>query len=234
MTKNSPDFAKFEQIAGITFKNKELLRRAFTHRSYLNENRGCESCHNERLEFLGDAVLELLVTEYLFEKYPDSTEGDLTAYRASLVNAITLAEAAQKINVNDFLLLSKGETKDTGKARQYILANTMEAIIGAIYLDQGYDGARYFVSQNLFHLIDKIIAEKSWIDAKSQFQEKAQEVEGETPQYKSLKEEGPDHDKRFTVGVYLAEKLIAEGEGMSKQEAEQVAARKALELKKWL
>ena len=232
--KTNPDFVKFEEISGITFKNKELLRRAFTHRSYLNENRDTESSHNERLEFLGDAVLELMVTEYLFEKYPDSNEGDLTAYRASLVNAITLSEAAQKINVNDFLLLSKGETKDTGKARQYILANTMEAIIGAIYLDQGYDSAKYFISKNLFHLIDKIVAEKSWIDAKSKFQEKAQEKESLTPMYKSLKEEGPDHDKKFTIGVYLDKELVAEGVGMSKQEAEQEAARKALEVKGWL
>jgi len=232
--KTNPDFTKFEEISGITFKNKELLRRAFTHRSYLNENRDTESSHNERLEFLGDAVLELMVTEYLFEKYPDSNEGDLTAYRASLVNAITLSEAAQKINVNDFLLLSKGETKDTGKARQYILANTMEAIIGAIYLDQGYDSAKYFISKNLFHLIDKIVAEKSWIDAKSKFQEKAQEKESLTPMYKSLKEEGPDHDKKFTIGVYLDKDFIAEGVGMSKQEAEQEAARKALGVKGWL
>ncbi len=235
MTKNtSPDFSKFEKSAGITFKNKELLRRAFTHRSYLNENRGSESSHNERLEFLGDAVLELMVTEYLYEKYPDSNEGDLTAYRASLVNAITLSEAAQKINVNDFLLLSKGEAKDTGKARQYILANTMEAIIGAIYLDQGYDGSKYFVSNNIFHLIDKIIEDKSWIDAKSKFQEKAQEKESVTPLYKSLREEGPDHDKHFTVGVYLDKELVAEGTGKSKQEAEQEAARKALEVQGWL
>ena len=232
--KNTPDFAKFEEISGVIFKNKELLRRAFTHRSYLNENRGIESSHNERLEFLGDAVLELIVTEYLFEKYPDSNEGDLTAYRASLVNAIILSEVAQKISINNFLLLSKGEAKDTGKARQYILANTIEAIIGAIYLDQGYEVAKYFVSKNLFHLIDKIVEEKSWIDAKSKFQEKAQEMEGQTPMYTSLKEEGPDHDKKFTIGVYLANNLIAEGEGMSKQEAEQVAARKALETKKWL
>lgn len=232
--KNTPDFAKFEGMIGITFKNKELLRRAFTHRSYLNENRSSESSHNERLEFLGDAVLELIVTEYLYEKYPDSNEGDLTAYRASLVNAITLSEAAQKINVNDFLLLSKGEAKDTGKARQYILANTMEAVIGAIYLDQGYDMSKYFISNNIFHLIDKIIEDKSWIDAKSKFQERAQEMAGTTPVYKSLKEEGPDHDKQFTVGVYLDKELVTEGTGKSKQEAEQIAARQALVVKKWL
>ena len=232
--RTEPDFGKFENLIGLIFKNKELLRRAFTHRSYLNENRAQESSHNERLEFLGDAVLELMVTEYLFEKYPDSTEGDLTAFRAALVNAITISEAAQKINVNDFLLLSKGEAKDTGKARQYILANTMEAIIGAIYLDQGYDAAKYFIAKNLFHLIDKIVEEKTWIDAKSKFQEKAQEKESTTPAYKTIKEDGPDHDKHFTVAVYLNKDKVAVGEGKSKQEAEQAAARNALEAKKWL
>jgi ribonuclease-3 len=234
MIKKTPDFEVFEKNIGITFKNKELLRRAFTHRSYLNENRATEMSHNERLEFLGDAVLELVVTQYLFDKYPDSTEGDLTAYRASLVNAITLSESAQKINVNEYLLLSKGEAKDTGKARQYILANTMEAIIGAIYLDQGYELSKYFISKNLFHLIEKIIEDKTWIDAKSKFQEKSQEKESVTPLYKTLKEEGPDHEKHFTVGVYLDKDLIATGEGNSKQEAEQAAARAGLAVKKWL
>lgn len=234
MIKKMPEFEVFERNIGITFKNKELLRRAFTHRSYLNENRATEMSHNERLEFLGDAVLELVVTQYLFDKYPDSTEGDLTAYRASLVNAMTLSEAAQKINVNDYLLLSKGEAKDTGKARQYILANTIEAIIGAIYLDQGYELAKYFISKNLFHLIEKIIEDKTWIDAKSKFQEKSQEKESVTPLYKTLKEEGPDHEKHFTVGVYLDKDLIATGEGNSKQEAEQAAARAGLAVKKWL
>lgn len=229
-----PDFAKFEEIAGIIFKDKRLLREAFTHRSYLNENRNFEYSHNERLEFLGDAVLELVITEYLYEKYPDNNEGELTAYRASLVNAVILSEVAQKIKVNDFLLLSKGESKDTGKARQYILANTMESIIGAIYLDQGYEASKYFIAKNLFYLIEKIVEEKTWIDAKSKFQEKAQEKENLTPMYKSLKEEGPDHDKEFTIGVYLNNVLIIEGSGKSKQEAEQEAARKALELKNWL
>lgn len=233
LNRKEPNFSKFEENIGIYFKDKDLLKRAFTHRSYLNENRHIELSHNERLEFLGDAVLELIVTEYLFEKYPDSSEGDLTAYRASLVNAITLSEAAQKINVNDFLLLSRGESKDNGKARQYILANTMEAIIGAIYLDQGYEVSKYFISNNIFHLIDKIVKNKSWIDAKSLFQEKAQEIAGITPTYKILKEEGPDHDKHFTVGVYLNGELIVEGDGLSKQESEQVAAKKALDIKKW-
>ncbi|MDD4803644.1 MAG: ribonuclease III [Candidatus Pacebacteria bacterium] len=228
-----PDFAKFEEIIGIVFKDKNLLKQAFTHRSYLNEHRDVELVHNERLEFLGDAVLELIVTEYLYNKYPTSTEGELTSFRSALVNAITLSDAASKVQMNDFLLLSKGESKDTGRARQIILANTIEALIGAIYLDQGYDGAKYFISNNVFTLIDKIVEDKSWIDSKSKFQEEAQENEGITPQYKTIKEEGPDHDKKFTVGVYLNEKKIAEGEGKSKQDAEQIAATNALKTKGW-
>ncbi|MEI6420089.1 MAG: ribonuclease III [bacterium] len=228
------DFGKFEEILGFKFKDKALLKQAFTHRSYINENRDLQIGHNERLEFLGDAVLELIITEYLYTKYPNSNEGDLTAYRSALVNAVTLSEAARKIGVNNFLLLSKGEAKDTGKARQYILANTMESVIGAIYLDQGYDVAKGFIAQNIFTLIDKIVADKSWIDSKSLFQEKAQEYYGETPLYKTMKETGPDHDKHFSVGVYAGNELIAEAGGKSKQEAEQMAARKALEVKGWI
>ncbi len=228
-----PDFSKFEKTIGIIFKDKNLLKQAFTHRSYLNEHRDRELVHNERLEFLGDAVLELIVTEYLYHKYPDQTEGDLTSYRSALVNAVTLSDAASKIDMNDFLLLSKGEAKDIGKARQIILANTIEALIGAIFLDQGYETAKYFISNNIFMLVEKIVEDKSWLDAKSEFQEKAQDNEGITPSYKTLKEEGPDHDKKFTVGVYLEEKKIAEGEGKSKQEAEQLAAKAALEVKGW-
>jgi ribonuclease-3 len=209
------------------------LKQAFTHRSYLNEHRDLEIGHNERLEFLGDAVLELIVTEYLYTKYPDSNEGELTAFRSALVNAVTMADAASKIGMNDFLLLSKGESKDTGRARQIILANTIEALIGAIYLDQGYETAKYFISTNIFNLIEKIVEEKSWIDSKSKFQEQAQENESVTPLYKTLKEEGPDHDKKFTVGVYLGKEKIAEGEGKSKQDAEQVAAANALKVKDW-
>lgn len=228
-----PDFSKFERIIGINFENKNLLKQAFTHRSYLNEHRELELVHNERLEFLGDAVLELIITEYLYNKYPDSTEGDLTSYRSALVNATTLSDAAGKIGMNNYLLLSKGESKDVGKARQIILANTIEAFIGAIFLDQGYETAKYFISENIFSLIEKIVEEKTWLDAKSKFQEKAQENESITPLYKTLKEEGPDHDRRFTVGVYLGKKKIAEGEGKSKQEAEQEAAGSALKIKGW-
>lgn len=228
-----PEFSKFERTIGITFKNKELLKQAFTHRSYLNEHKDVELVHNERLEFLGDAVLELIVTDYLYHKYPDNNEGELTAFRSALVNAVTLSDAASKLEMNDYLLLSKGEAKDVGRARQIILANTIEALIGAIFLDQGYETAKYFISNNIFNLIEKIIEEKKWIDAKSKFQEQAQDYEAVTPAYKTLKEEGPDHDKRFTVGVYLGEDKIAEGVGKSKQEAEQDAADKALKIKGW-
>jgi ribonuclease III len=230
----NPDFSKFEKVIGINFKDKDLLKQAFTHRSYLNEHRDVELEHNERLEFLGDAVLELIITEYLYNKYPDHTEGDLTSYRSALVNAVTLSDAAGKIGMNDYLLLSKGEAKDIGKARQIILANTIEALIGAIFLDQGYDIAKYFISNNIFNLIEKIVEDKTWLDAKSKFQEQAQEQESITPLYKTLKEEGPDHDKNFTVGVYLGKDKIAEGEGKSKQEAEQAAASNALKVKGWL
>ncbi len=230
---NKPDFTKFEEILGITFKNKSLLTQAFTHRSYLNEHRDTEMGHNERLEFLGDAVLELIVTEYLYAKYPDKTEGELTSYRSALVKAETLSEAAAKIGMNDFLLLSKGEAKDLGRARQIILANTIEALIGSIFLDQGYDIAKYFISKNIFFLIEKIVEDQMWLDAKSKFQEKAQDKEGSTPLYKTVKEEGPDHDKKFTVGVFVNNEKVAEGEGKSKQEAEQEAAKKALKEKGW-
>ncbi|MFZ2039029.1 MAG: ribonuclease III [Minisyncoccia bacterium] len=232
--KISINFKKFEETLGFEFKDKGLLKQAFTHRSYINENRNLELSHNERLEFLGDAVLEMIVTEYLYAKYPNSNEGDLTAYRASLVNATILSEVARRININEFLLLSRGEAKDIGKARQYILANAIEAVIGAVYLDQGYEAVKSFIAKNLFILIDKIVEEKSWIDSKSLFQEKAQEYYSETPVYKTVKETGPDHDKHFTVAVYVGKEMIAEAGGKSKQEAEQATARKALEVKEWL
>jgi len=227
------DFTVFEASVGTKFNNKDLLKQAFIHRSYLNENRNLKMEHNERLEFLGDAVLELVVTDYLYKKYTEKDEGALTAYRSSLVNANTLAAVAEKVGMNAFLLLSKGEAKDTGRARQYILANTFEAFVGAIYLDQGYDAAEKFISIQLFHLIDDIVRNQKFIDAKSRFQEEAQERTGVTPSYKLIKEAGPDHNKIFTVGVYLRDELIISGEGKSKQEAEQMAAEKALELKKW-
>lgn len=227
------DFSQFEKNIGLSFKNKALLRTAFTHRSYLNENKRLSAEHNERLEFLGDAVLELAATHYLYEKYPARPEGDLTAYRSALVNAITLSGVAKKLGMNDFLLLSHGEAKDTGRARQYILANTMEALIGALFLDQGYEAARAFIAAHVLSLTDAIVAQGAWLDAKSHFQEKAQEVAGITPSYETISESGPDHDKHFTVGVFIGRERVAVGEGRSKQEAEQAAAEKGLLLKAW-
>jgi len=227
------NFSKFEEKIGVNFKDKNLLRQAFTHRSYLNENPSLGLEQNERLEFLGDAVLEMAITEYLYKKYPQKTEGEMTALRAALVNAVALSEAANNLNIGDFLLLSKGETKSLGKARQYILANAFEALIGAIYLNGGYEETFDFLEKNLFGKIEEVIEKKLWIDAKSLFQEKAQELESVTPSYKVLAESGPDHEKVFTIGVFLGDELIADGYGASKQEAEQDAARKALKAKNW-
>lgn len=228
------NFAAFEKKAEITFTDKALLRQAFTHRSYINENKNTKLQHNERLEFLGDAVLELVVTNFLYEKYPNKPEGDLTTYRSALVNSVTLAEVASNMAMNDYLLLSKGEAKDTGRARQFILANTFEAVVGALYLDQGYDAVKTFIEKNIFIFADKMIERGGLVDAKSQFQEKAQEKTGTTPSYKLLKEFGPDHDKSFTVAVLIGKEQVATGEGKSKQEAEQNAALRALEAKGWV
>ncbi len=228
------DFGKFEEKTGITFKDKRLLEQAFIHRSYINENTGLKLSHNERLEFLGDAVLELIVTDYLYNKYPDRDEGELTAYRSALVNAVIISEVANDIGMNEYLLLSKGEAKDAGRARSYILANTYEAYVGAVYLDQGYEKARDFISNTLLGKIDEIVSHKLWRDAKSLVQEKAQEYLSVTPSYKVISETGPDHDKHFTIGIFFGEEQIALGKGKSKQEAEQAAARLALEAKDWL
>lgn len=228
------DFSLFEKKTNIYFNDKKLLEQAFIHRSYINENNGIKLGHNERLEFLGDAVLELVVTDYLYDRYPGKDEGELTAYRSSLVNAVIIGDVAQGLEMNEFLLLSKGESKDIGKARSYILADTYEAYVGAVYLDQGYEIARDFIANSLFGKIDDIIANKSWRDSKSLAQEKAQEYFNVTPTYKVLHESGPDHDKSFTTGIFFGETLVAEGKGRSKQESEQDAAHRALEIKEWL
>lgn len=227
------DFSEFERAIGVKFHDADLLKQAFTHRSFLNEHKNLKNHHNERLEFLGDAVLELAITHYLYIEYPDKNEGDLTSIRSALVNAQTCAEVAKSLQVNDYLLLSKGETKDTGRARQYILANALEAIIGAIYIDSGYESARDFILKFIAPKTAKIVEEELWVDAKSKFQERAQDVAGVTPSYKTLKEIGPDHDKKFTVGVFLGDQLVAEGDGDSKQDAEQSAARHAIKEKGW-
>ena len=229
------DIEKFAKQIGVEFNDISLLRTACTHRSYLNENKGSELEHNERMEFLGDAVLELVVTSYLFRKYSRKAEGELTSFRSALVNTVSLTKVANTINLNEYIMLSHGEAKDSGRARSVILANAVEAVIGAIYLDQGYNASANFISDHLLNTIDieEIVKNKTWIDAKSRFQEKSQEKASLTPSYKTLKEIGPDHDKQFTLGVFMGDGQIATGSGPSKQEAEQKAAEKALEIKGW-
>ncbi|OGG53636.1 ribonuclease III [Candidatus Kaiserbacteria bacterium RIFCSPHIGHO2_01_FULL_53_29] len=227
------DLSTFETKIGYSFKDKRLLETAFTHRSYLNENRAPGAMHNERLEFLGDAVLELAVTEFLFAKYPEKPEGDLTAYRAALVNTQSISDAGTKLGMNEYLLLSRGEARDTGRARQIILANAFEALIGALYLDSGYETAKDFIGAQLFHKTEKIVESRLWQDAKSKLQEIAQELVGVTPTYEVVSQSGPDHDKKFVVAAHVGSERIASGEGKSKQEAEQDAALKALLVKGW-
>jgi len=222
------DYNKIEEKIGVKFNDRNMLIQAFTHRSFLNENKDKELKHNERLEFLGDAVLELVTTDYLFRTFPDRHEGDLTSFRALLVNTQSISDAATNLGFNDYLRLSKGESKDVGRARSYILANTFESVIGAIYIDQGYDAAAKFIAETLLPSIDQIIKEGTWIDAKSKLQEVVQEKHSLTPSYETIKEEGPDHDKNFTVAVYFGDKEIDTGSGKSKQEAEQDVARKIL------
>jgi len=223
---------KLEKIIEVKFKDINLLQQALTHRSYLNEHRDYKLEHNERLEFLGDAVLELVVTQYLYNNYKNP-EGELTSWRAALVNGENLAKISKKLGVEEFLMMSKGEAKDTGRARQYLMANAMEAIIGAIYLDQGYNEARDFILKNVVVSLDSVLENKSYMDPKSYFQERSQDVVKVTPMYKVLEEKGPDHDKHFVVGVFLNDELVAKGEGNSKQEAQREAAKNGLEAKGW-
>ena len=227
------DIALLEGRLGVSFSDQTLLGGALTHRSYLNEHREHAGNHNERLEFLGDAVLELAATRFLFDRFPHKPEGELTAYRAALVNTVSLAESAQVLQVGEHLRLSKGEAKDTGRAREVILANTFEAIIGAIYLDQGYEAAAAFIARTILPKLDDLIAKGAHQDAKSRFQELAQEKRGITPNYKVLAEEGPDHARIFTVGVFLNSTEVARGVGPAKQEAEQTAAQNALAKSGW-
>jgi len=227
------DISGLEEILKIKFNNQDYLLTALTHRSYINEHPDFALGHNERLEFLGDAVLEVVVTEYLYKNY-ENPEGDLTNWRASLVNAIMLSKLAVEIGLDDYLLLSRGEAKDKdSKARQYILANAIEALIGAMYLDQGLDGVREFVTEWLLVKLPYIIEHKLYMDPKSRFQEAVQDKLGITPTYKVHSESGPDHAKVFRVGVYIGDEMVAEGEGMSKQEAQVQAADKALKVKGW-
>jgi len=226
------ELSPLEKTIDIKFNNKDLLQQALVHRSYLNENPDFYLADNERLEFLGDAVLEMVVTEHLYQNYPNP-EGDLTNWRAALVNAKLLAKIANRLKINNHLLLSRGEAKDTGRARQYILANAFESLIGAIYLDQGYQKARQFIEKEVLKELPQILTQKLYRDPKSSFQEKAQDRFGITPVYEVIKEWGPDHAKHFVVGVYLNQELIAKGEGASKQEAQEKAAQAALKKKEW-
>jgi len=227
------DFAKLEQRLGVTFSDKNLLTQSVVHRSYLNEHPDFHLGHNERLEFLGDAVLELVVTEYLYEHYPNP-EGELTNWRAALVNATMLARVAEEVKLEECLYLSRGEAKDTqSKARQYILANAFEALIGALYLDRGIDVVRGFIGEQILKRLPYILEHRLYMDPKSRFQEAAQEKVGVTPNYRVLDEVGPDHARIFTIGVYLGDELVATGAGSSKQEAQVEAAARALEIKSW-
>jgi len=224
---------EFKQKNAIHFKDDSLLNQAFIHRSYINENPKNGLEHNERLEFLGDAVLELAVTEYLYSRYPHHNEGDLTAYRSALVNAVSLGEVAESLSCNDMIKLSKGEAKDVSRARSSILADAYEALLGALYLDQGYHAVQELVERTLLIKTEDIIKNGLYRDAKSFVQEKSQELFGITPMYKVLSEEGPDHDKLFSVGIYFGDELISTGSGKSKQEAETHSAKNAIEKKSW-
>lgn len=217
----------------IRVENAALFHEALTHRSYLNEHKNHPVPHNERLEFLGDAVLELVVTERLYADYPDRPEGELTALRAALVNSDMLAKVGYAAEVEQFLLMSRGEAKDTGRARSYLVANVVEAIIGALYLDRGYSAAQAFIETHILNRIQEVLDAKLYTDPKSRFQELAQEKQGITPQYRVLRESGPDHDRRFIAGVYIGDELVAEGEGLSKQDAQRNAAKEGLSKKGW-
>lgn len=226
------DLEQLKKKLAIEIKNPDLFQEALTHRSYLNEHKGYKYPHNERLEFLGDAVLELVVTRYLFDHFKNP-EGELTSFRAALVNGDMLGKIGRSLGIQDFLLMSRGEAKDTGRARGYLIANAMEAIIGAIYLDQGYDAARHFIEKYVMAHLDEVLEQGLHTDPKSRFQELAQEKTGITPNYRVLKEWGPDHDRHFIAGVFLDEELVAEGEGASKQDAQREAAKQGLIKKNW-
>jgi ribonuclease-3 len=228
------DFKKLEKKLGIKFKSQDFLIQSVVHRSYINEHPEFKLGHNERLEFLGDAVLELIVTEYLYKKY-ENPEGELTNWRAAMVNAKMLAQLADEFKINDYLFLSRGEQKDSStKARQYILSDAFEALIGSIYLDQGMRVVRKFIEKNLIKkYLENIIEKKLYMDPKSKFQEIAQDKYGVTPRYKVLREYGPDHNKTFRVGAFLEEELVAAGQGQSKQEAQVEAAEHGLKAKGW-
>src|SRR3972149_7216547 len=220
---------QIESLLGLKFKNKDILKTAFIHRSYLNEHPEEKLPHNERLEFLGDSVLGMIVSKYIYEKYPNHTEGDLTNNRSSIVNAKSLSKAASLLKLGGYLYLSRGEESTGGRIRQFLLANTFEALIGAIFLDLGLAETKKFLSNYLLPSLEEIVEKKLYKDFKSQLQEKLQESVGTTPVYKIIEERGPDHAKIFRSAVFIDKEKIADGSGPSKQEAEQEAAKAALE-----
>lgn len=229
--KNKSDISQLQKTLGVSFKDTALLKKALVHRSYVNENKSQNVKNNERLEFLGDAVLELLVTIFLFENFPERSEGDLTSFRSALVKTTSLSQTSTKLNLGKYLFLSKGEETTGGRKRPYILANTFEAVLGAIYLDQGIDTANKFLQKHLFPKIKEIVEKRLDIDNKSKLQELSQEATNITPVYELLLQKGPDHRKEFQMGVKIGKELFGKGSGKNKQEAEQKAAEDAL--KNW-
>lgn len=223
------DLKKISEIIECKLENEELFETAFTHRSYLNEHTDYKNPSNERLEFLGDAVLQFLSSEFLYKKYPMYDEGSLTNIRAAIVCTPSLANESKRLNFGEFLLLSKGEEANGGRNRPYILANTFEAVLGALYIEKGVDECRKYLVKNLFHKAEEIVTSNSYKDYKSHFQEVSQAKFGTTPIYKVLEEVGPDHDKQFKVAILIGEKTYGVGEGASKQKAQQVAAKNALD-----
>jgi len=233
MTKANKDLSELEKATGLDFDDKDILRRAFVHKSYVNEHPD-EKHFNERLEFLGDAVLELVVTDFLYKNYPDQPEGELTNWRSALVKGKNLSQVALHLNLGDHLFLSRGEDLSGGRTKDYILANTVEAFIGAIYLDKGYETANAFITKHIIVLLEEIIEQGLYNDAKSHIQELAQERLNLTPKYKLMDESGPDHDKIFILGIFFSKRMAGKGEGPSKQEAEQAAAHDALKKEGWI
>jgi ribonuclease-3 len=227
------EYKKLEKKIGTKFIDKGLIKTAFIHKSYVNEHRQEGLENNERMEFLGDAVLELASTKHLYLKYPNQNEGTMTTFRSALVKGKHLAEVAKELELGAYLFLSKGEDQSGGREKNYILANVLEALIGAIYLDQGNEAAEEFIKKFILIRLDEIIEKGQHIDAKSQFQELSQEKEGITPNYRVESEEGPDHDKTFTMGAYIEDELIATGKGSSKQKAEEDAAKNSLKARGW-
>lgn len=227
------DYSKLQKKIGIEFDHLQILDQAFVHKSYVNEHRGENIQHNERLEFLGDAVLELAATRHLFHGYPSQDEGQMTSFRSALVKGNHLAEVAKDLALGDYLYLSNGEEKSGGREKGYILANLLEALIGAVYLEHGYEVAEKFIEKFILKKLDEIIRQGLHIDSKSRFQEICQEREEVTPHYDVLEEGGPDHNKTFIMGAYIGKNLIARGSGSSKQKAEDQAAQNALKAKKW-